>query len=667
MRKITFLTILIFTLFFSGSNIRRSFTIASPNRDVVITINNNQGELSYTVQFAGKKVLEESTLGIEFKGENGSLRFFEILDNEITSFDETWEQPWGEERMIKNSYTQLLLKLKPLNDSKQRLNIVFRAFNDGIAFRYEFPEMDTDSTTIRDELTEFNFGNDETIWWIPAYTRKRYELLYNKNKISEIDTIHTPTTLELKNGLKVCIQEADITDYPSMTLFSKEGGSLKCDLVPWPNGDKAYIKKGAVTPWRTIQIAEKAADLITSYMLLNLNKPNALGDVSWCKPGKYIGMWWSIHLGLHTWSSGEKHGATTANVKQYIDFASQNGFNGVLVEGWNIGWDGDWKRFPSGFSFTNPHPDFDIEYLTQYAKEKGVEIIGHHETGADIHNYEKQMAEAYAYYSKLNINTIKTGYVGHYLDNKYWHHGQFGVRHYQKAIEEAAKHKLTLVVHEPIKPSGKRRTYPNMMSSEGARGMEYNAWSKDGGNPPNHTLILPFTRLLAGPMDFTPGVFDIMLPQKPNNRVNTTLAKQLALYVIIYAPFQMACDLPQNYLNHTDAFQFIKDVPVDWECTKVLNADIGEYLTIVRKDRNSNDWYLGSITNEKEREFIFKLSFLEEGKKYRATFYADAADANWETNPTAYQIYSVEVTNNSKTTLKLAKGGGIAIRFAEMR
>jgi alpha-glucosidase len=459
-----------------------------------------------------------------------------------------------------------------------------------------------------------------------------------------------------------------------MTLAGAPNNTLLCDLVSWSDGVKVRGATPFQTPWRTIQIAEKAGDLITSYLILNLNEPNKLGDVSWVHPGKYVGIWWGMHLGTYTWGSGPRHGATTENAKRYIDFAARYGFPGVLIEGWNVGWDGEWTSHGDLFSFTTPYDDFDIEEVTAYAAAKGVQIIGHHETGAAVANYERQMEDAFAFYRALGIDTVKTGYVGWgqgikrrdeagNLVGLEWHHGQYMVQHYRKVVETAARYHIMLDVHEPIKDTGIRRTYPNMMTREGARGQEYNAWGGDGGNPPEHTTILPFTRLLAGPMDFTPGIFDLLFNEaRPNNRVNTTLAKQLALYVVIYSPLQMAADLPENYEGHP-AFQFIVDVPVDWQDTQVLNAQIGDYVTIVRQDRNSEDWYLGSITDENGRTLEAPLTFLDSDRKYVAEIYADAAAADWATNPLPVEIDRVLVDRNTILSLKLAPGGGQAIRI----
>lgn len=639
-------------------------SVESPNKILNVSFLIEKGEAFYYVMKGDKKVIKKSRLGFKFKEKPALNGNFKIKKHKINSFDETWEQPWGEQKLVKNNYTELLVELEQKDKLKRKLNVVFRVFDDGIGFRYEFPEQENlTEFVIIDEDTEFAMTDSHSAWWIPAYRDNRYEYLYKNTPINKMDTVHTPVTLKTKDGLHISIHEAALTDFSSMTVYCTENTKLNTDLVPWADGAKVYAKAPLKTPWRTIQISDDAAGLISSNIILNLNEPNKLGDVSYIKPGKYIGIWWGMHINTMTWGQGDKHGASNKNVKEYIDFAAKYGFDGVLVEGWNVGWDGDWWGNGEIFDFNQPYPDFDTKMLTEYGASKGVKIIGHHETGAGIDNYRKQIDSAYLYYKEHGIDVIKSGYVGPKMNGKEWHHGQFGVNFYHEALMKAAEHKIAIVAHEPIKATGKRRTYPNMASREGARGQEFNAWSEDGGNPPNHTVILPFTRLLGGPMDFTPGVFDIMIKQKPNNRVQTTLAKQLALYVTIYAPYQMACDLPSNYEKNLPAFQFIQDVVTDWDTSIVLNAEVGEYLTIARKGRDSEEWFLGSTTNEMEREFEIELNFLNAGKKFKAQIYADAANADWENNPTAIEISEVEVDNTSKLKIKLAKGGGQAIRF----
>jgi alpha-glucosidase len=663
--KIINILFFLFIIFLAdyGRKTDTELTVLSPDKKVCLTFKLDDSKPCYFIDISNKPVILSSSLGFKFKYTESLDSNFVIKDYKKVIVDETWEQPWGEKRIIRNNYNQLTIYLEKASNLNLKLNIVFRVYNDGVGFRYIVPEQENmDSLFILDEKTEFVFPDDHFVWWIPAYRDNRYEYLYKKSLISKLDTVHTPLTIETGDGKYLCIHEANLTDYASMTLAHVGVNALKCDLVPWSDGIKVKSAAPVVSPWRTIQFAENPGDLITSYLVLNLNEPCRLDDVSWIKPMKYVGIWWGMHTGIYTWEQSGKHGATTENTRKYIDFAAKYGFGGVLVEGWNVGWDGNWPDNADKFNFTVPYDDYDLKGLCKYAASKGVKIIGHNETAAGIDNYEKQMEDAFRLYHQLGINAVKTGYVGTRLSKKEWHHGQYGVRHFRKVIETAARYKIMVDAHEPIKGTGIQRTYPNMLSREGARGQEYNAWSADGGNPPEHETILPFTRLLSGPMDFTPGIFDIMVQGKPDNRVNTTLAKQLALYVVIYSSLQMAADLPENYENNP-AFQFILDVPVNWEDTRVLNGRIGDYVTIVRKDRKSNDWYLGSVTDEESRQFEIELSFLDNDKKYVAEIYADADEADWQTNPLATNISRQEVDINSKILVKLARGGGQAIRF----
>ncbi|MBN1464775.1 glycoside hydrolase family 97 protein [candidate division KSB1 bacterium] len=661
-------------LFFACQKSVNMQQVESPDGTLSLTFRLNEGAPEYEVARFNRTIINPSKLGFVLK-EADSLTSFRVTNSALTSFDETWTQVWGEKKEIRNHYNELRVQLQEINRPRRKMTVVFRLFDDGLGFRYELPEQPNLATfDIMDELTEFNLADDATAWWIPAYGWNRYEYLYQATKTSELDTVHTPVTFETPNGLFLSIHEAALTDYASMTLRNIGGTALKADLVPWSDGVRVKAQTPMVTPWRTIQIADDAGGLITSCLILNLNEPNKLEDTSWIKPAKYVGIWWDMHLNTATWGSGPMHGATTERTMRYIDFAAKYGFAGVLVEGWNIGWDGDWVKYGDGFQFTAPYPDFDIEKVTRYAAEKGVQLIGHNETGAAVLNYEKQLQDAFQFYEKLGVHVVKTGYVGNdpsikRIDEKgeeqwEWHHGQFMVRHYRKVIEEAARHNIMLDVHEPIKDTGIRRTYPNMMTREGARGQEYHAWDPDGGNPPDHETILPFTRLLAGPMDFTPGIFDLLFDRaRPNNRVNTTLAKQLALYVVLYSPLHMAADLPENYEANRKPFQFILDVPTDWQDTRVLHARIGDYVTIVRQDRHSDDWYLGSVTDENGRNLQTTLSFLEPNLRYVAEIYRDGADADWQANPYSIEIIEMLVTQNSNLTLRLAPGGGQAIRF----
>ncbi len=650
-------------------------SLTSPDGSLEVAFALDDGVPSYSVTRFGGELVRKSRLGFLLEGAPSLDGNFELSSASRCSLTQKWEQPWGEKREIDNTYNELRIVLQQQDDLGRELVIEFRVYDDGVGFRYEWPEQpNLKELVIQDELTEFALAEDCSVWSIPAYEPEHYEYLYKKTKVSEINKAHTPATFETAESISLSIHEAALVDFASMSLVGNGTSTLKADLAPWSDGVKVRATVPHRSPWRTIQVGDNPGELITSHLILNLNEPCQLADTSWIKPGKYIGIWWEMHLGQSTWGSGEKHGATTANTKRYIDFAADNGFDGVLVEGWNKGWDGDWTKHGDGFRFTEPYPDFDLPALAHYAESKGVHLIGHHETGGAVPNYERQMNEALKLYESLGVTALKTGYVNwsqglQRIDDAgkpagEWHYGQYMVRHHQHVIEQTAKHKIMLDVHEPVKPTGLCRTYPNLMSGEGARGQEYNAWSADGGNPPEHETILPFTRLLAGPMDFTPGIFDVTYEElRPNNRVNTTLARQLALYVVIYSPLQMAADLPENYLAHPDAFQFIRDVPTDWEDTRVLDARIGDYVTIARKARDGDDWFLGSITDEVGRSLETPLSFLDRDKTYVAEIYRDANDANWKSNPTAYQVEQREVDANTVLTLRLAPGGGIAIRF----
>jgi len=619
-----------------------------------------------------------SKLGFTFLTDTPLNAGFEIVDWERNTHDEVWTQPWGEVKEIRDHHNELRIRLQQGAVEPREMIIVFRVFDDGLGFRYELPEQpNLGEFKIMDEQTEFALSDNHTAWWIPAYQDNRYEYLYHANPISflsheAIPAVHTPLTIETTEGLYLSIHEAALTDYASMALKADMNLVLHADLVPWSDGVKVIGSTPLKTPWRTIQIAETPGDLITSYLVLNLNEPNALGDVSWIRPGKYVGIWWGMHIREWTFSQGPNHGATTENVKSYIDFAADHGLDAVLVEGWNLGWDGNWIQNGAIFDFTTPYPDYDLEGLAAYAAEKGVKIIAHNETGAGIYNYETQMEDAFALYQSLGMDMIKSGYVGtraqrHDENGKYmgreWHHGQFMVEHYRKVVETAARYGIMIDAHEPIKDTGIRRTYPNMMTREGARGQEYNAWGNNQGNPPNHVVILPFTRGLSGPFDYTPGIFDLLFPEAmPDNRVNHTLAKELALYVVIYSPWQMVADLIENYEDQP-AFKFIEDVPTDWHDTKVLHAKIGEYITTVRKERDGDEWFLGSITNEEPRNLEARLDFLDPGISYVAEIYADGEDADWDENPYAMEISRVLVDANTLLKLQLAPGGGAAIRF----
>jgi len=634
----------------------------SPNSKNKISFELIDGVAFYSVSHGDKPVLSPSKLGFVFKNNDSLSSNFEVVKMENTSFDETWEPIWGEKTHIKNNYNQLSVFLKEKSDSKRNLEVQFRAFDDGIAFRYIFPEQGKDSIFIMDELTQFNLKDDGDAWWIGAYQDNRYEYLTTKSPVSTLDTVHTPLTIKSNNGLSLSFHEANLKNFASMTLARTSGTHLKCDLVPWADGDKVKTNGSFTTPWRTLQIAETPADLITSSLILNLNDPNKIEDTSWIKPHKYLGIWWGMHIGKYSFWESPIQGATTKHAFEYIDYCKKFGIDHLLIEGWNKGWTPAWyENAMHQFSFTKEADNFDLKKVTDYAKENGVSIIGYHETGSNIINYLDQIDEGMGLYEKVGIHDVKIGQVGSRLNMKEWHHGQFGVNYYRSVLEKAAKHHLTVNFHEPIKDTGERRTYPNMMAREGARGQEYNAWSD--GNPPSHTATLPFTRLLAGPMDFTPGVLDVEIKQGYEGRdVHTTAAKQLALYVVFYSPIQMLADLPENY-DGNPAFKFLQDVPVDWQDTKVLNAEIAEYITTVRKDKYSEDWYLGSLTNEESRSFDIDLSFLDADATYEAQIYADEVGTTWNKNATKVAISTKEVKSTDMLQLNLGEGGGTAIRF----
>jgi alpha-glucosidase len=647
----------------------------SPNGQLRLTFEIREGVPTYGLRRGVTPVIRPSRMGFTLRGDRSLAEGLRIANHASRVIDETWTQVWGEAQTIRNHCRELRVELAEIEGEPRRINIVFRVFDDGLGFRYEIPDQSgLGEILIDDELTEFALAGNHRAWWIPAYAHNRYEYRYTDSPLSQCDKVHTPITFKTESGLHLSIHEAALTDFASMALARTGEHTLKADLVPWSDGVKVRGTAPLRSPWRTIQVSSTAGGLIDSYLILNLNEPNRLADTSWIQPGKYVGIWWEMHLGKSTWGSGPKHGATTENTRRYIDFAADHGFDGVLVEGWNQGWDGNWMDNADKFDFLKPYPDFDLEELAKYAQSKGVRLIGHHETAAGVDNYERQMDAAFAQCQRLGIRAVKTGYVGHGQnirridadgkEQREWHHGQYMVRHYRKVVEAAARHQVMLDVHEPIKATGIRRTFPNMMTREGACGQEFNAWGGERRNRPDHTTILPFTRLLGGPMDFTPGIFDLLFEEhNKDNRVSTTLAKQLALYVVIYSPLHMAADLPENYLAKPKPFQFIKDVPTDWAKTLVLNGEIGDFVTIARKDRNSADWYLGSITDEQARKLKLPLSFLDADRAYVAEIYQDGPDADWEKNPYAFAYREEPV--NAKTVLQvtLAPGGGLAIRF----
>ncbi len=659
-------------------NAQEPLRVASPDGRNQVTVELSAGRLYYALERDGRAVLLPSQLGFEFRDAPPLRDSLRVVETERRTVDESWTQPWGEVARVRNHHNELSLSLTEVNPPGRHFSIVFRVFDDGVGFRYELPEQAAlGEFEIMEELTEFVLADDARAWWIPSNRPRldRSEMLYSSSPVSVLDSVQTPLTLETRDGATfLVIHEANLVDYPRMFLAGPrmEGRTLRAALAPLADGVKVRGRTPLVTPWRTIQLADAAADLAPSLLGLNLNPPSVLEDTDWLRPMKYVGIWWGMHIGTMTWGSGPKHGATTENTKRYIDFAAANGIGGVLVEGWNVGWDGDWIANAELFSFTESHPSYDLEEVATYAAQKGVMLIAHNETSGGIQNYERQMEDAFELYRSIGIRAIKSGYVADDVDG-HSHYSQYAVRHHRKAIETAAKYGIMVNVHEPIHDTGERRTWPNMMTREGARGQEYNAWGGEGGNPPEHETILFFTRLLAGPMDFTPGIFDILIesaegtPRRPEaSRVRTTLAKQLALYVVLYSPFQMAADLPENYEDEP-AFQFIRDVGVDWELTRVLAGRIGDYVVVSRQERGTEDWYLGAITDEEGRTLEVVLDFLPPGRRYVAEIYADGAGAHWLDNPLPVTISEREVDSTSRLALELAPGGGQAVRLRPAR
>src|SRR5213594_3434600 len=649
--------------------------VTSPDGRNRVTVEIRDGALTYSVDRDGRAVFLPSRLGIAFQGAPPLRDSLRMVETARDSADETWTQPWGEVARVRDHHNELRVSVAEVGQPGRRFAVVFRVFNDGVGFRYEVPaQPGLGEFAITDELTEFTLADDARAWWIPSNRPRldRSEMLFSSSPVSVTDSIQTPVTMETRDGSTfIVIHEANLVDYARMFLAGSrmQSTTLRAALAPMADGIKVRGRTPFVTPWRTIQLADRATDLAPSVLGLNLNPPNVLPSTDWIKPMKYVGIWWGMHINTMTWSSGPKHGATTANTKRYIDFAAANGFGGVLVEGWNVGWDGDWIQNRNAFSFTQPYPDYDLAGLARYAQSKGVKLIVHNETSGGIENYERQMDSAFALYQSLGLDAIKSGYVTDTITGGHSHWSQRMVQHYRHVIEKAAQYHIMLDVHEPIHDTGERRTYPNMMSREGARGQEYNAWGGEGGNPPEHETILFFTRLLDGPMDFTPGIFDILRergtgsPRRPEDpRVRTTLAKQLALYVVLYSPLQMAADLPENY-EHQPAFQFLRDVAVDWDTTRVLAGKIGDYVVVARRERNAPSWFIGAITDEERRSFDVPLTFLDPGTSYVADIYADGAGANWETNPLPVTIAHRTVTRASHLRLVLAPGGGQAIRI----
>jgi len=656
------------------------------------------GQPVYDVFYGGEAVIKTSHMGIKLLNDSSFSNHFTVISTERKVVDETWEPVWGEVSHIRNHYEQVTVHLKQQNTPKRLLDIVFRIFEDGVAFRYEFPlQPNFKYFIVSDELTEFSLTGDNKTFWIPGdYDSNEYP--YTVSPISQVDAsvlaksatdiavryvpdkygIQTPLMMKTAGGLYINIHEAALRDYTSMQLHvDTRTYKLTANLVADATGNKAYMRAPCKTPWRTIIVSNKAADILASKMILNLNEPSKIENTSWIKPMKFVGVWWEMQTGKSTWNYSDnldtlgangqlipngRHGANTANVKRYIDFAAKNGIQGVLVEGWNTGWEewfGNWAEKP--FDFVTPYPDFDIKAITDYAASKGVKMIMHNETSGSATNYERQMDTAFRFMKKYGYVAVKTGYVGRIIPRGDHHDDQWMVDHYLRVAQKAAQYQIILDNHEPVRPTGLQRTYPNWMDCEAGRGNEYNAFSN--GSSPAHETIMPFTRLMGGPMDYTPGIFKIKgySAEFPDRQVHSTLTKQLALYVTMYSPLQMAADIPDNYEKHMDAFQFIKDVAVDWDDTKIIAAEPGEYLTIARKEKGAANWYVGAITNEKSRDAAIPLDFLDKGKKYVAIIYADGDDGDWQTNPESYKITRYLVDAGSKLAIRLANGGGAAI------
>ncbi len=681
--------------------------LTSPDNKIELGFEIIDGEAFYSINKDDKSVIKKSKLGILLENKLNIGKNLEIIKVSTSSKNSSWSPDFGEFDEIIDNYKNLDVSL---SNGEINFNIVFRVYNDGVAFKYHVPNQSgITNYNVIDEYSEFNLNSDDTAWWIPGFSYRRYEFLYAESAIDKIskkffseniedisydtlgiDAAHTPLTIKKTNGLHVSIHEAKLINYSSMTLAPRGNGKLEVELYPWSDGiTKVKLEKEIISPWRYIQIADNSSELLMSNLILNLNDdPNENKDFSWVKPGKYMGVWWEmIGTNESTWWESKYHGAKTEKVKNYLDFASKHNFDGLLVEGWNKGWYPDWCCRGDGipFSFTETFDDFDIDFLSNYGLERNISLIGHHETGGQIQSYENQMEDAFKMYNKYGIKNIKTGYVNDVSKNikiydengeisKEWHHGQYMVNHFQKVIDVAAKYKLMIKTHEPIKDTGLRRTFPNFISREGAKGQEFNGFSSNGVN---HATDLPFTRLLSGPMDYTPGVFQLnnFRYTEPGSGIidkdaiiPSTIAKELALYVVYYSPMQMAADLPRHYKKHPEAFEFIKAVPVDWSDKVVLNSEISQYVTIARKDKNSENWFVGGITDENERTFKLDLSFLDVDHTYKFKIFKDKTNTHWKENPMEYEIdqFDLKIKNDSSTEIYIAPGGGFAMQIEKI-
>ncbi len=691
--------LLAYVLFINTANAQG---LKSPNQQLTLSFSLlNDGTPTYRLMYKNKEVIKASKLGFELEKDPTSLlNGFTVSDTKTATFDETWKPVWGEVANIRNNYNELAVTLNQTSTNR-KIIVRFRLFNDGLGFRYEFPQQNNlVYFTIKEEKTQFAMTGDHTAYWIPGdYDTQEYD--YTISKLSEIrglfkgavtgnasqtsfSTTGVQTSLMLKTaeGLYINLHEAALYNYGAMHLnLDDKNMVFESWLTPNANGDKGNLQAPCTTPWRTIMVSDDAREILTSKMTLNLNEPSKIADPSWIKPVKYVGVWWEMISGKSSWSytndypsvqlgvtdfvhakPNGTHGATTQNVKKYIDFAASNGFDGVLVEGWNVGWE-DWFGHAKDnvFDFLTPYPDFDVKGIHEYAKSKGIKMIMHHETSGAVRNYERHMDKAYQFMKDNGYDAVKSGYVGPILPKGDFHYSQWAVNHYQYAVEKAAEYKIMVNAHEAVRPTGICRTYPNLIGNEAARGTEYQAF---GGSKPNHVTILPFTRLIGGPMDYTPGIFEMDVSKlSPNNHshVNSTLANQLALYVTMYSPLQMAADIPENYNRFPDAFQFIKDVALDWSDSKYLEAEPGDYITVARKAKGTNNWFIGNVNGITPRNSTIQFEFLDKGASYEATVYADSKDAHYKTNPQAYTIKKVIVNSNTKLNLFSAPGGGYAI------
>ena len=640
----------------------KNVVVTSPDGAVTVTVGVKDQHPFYMVNYQNRPLVSPSRLGFLLDDkEVGAHVKMERVSRDTK--DETWSQPWGEDETIRNHYNELTVSF--LEKKGGSMRVVFRVFNDGFGFRYILPDDNRGKAyCIQEELTEIVLAHDAKAWSIPSNHTEYFEGIYTSDLLSRKDTVCTPLTIEYEKDLYLAIHEAALEDYASINLTPRSGADgavrLLTALTPWQNGVKVYAKGELKSPWRTMIISQAAGGLLASRLMLNLNEPSRIEDTSWIEPGRYIGIWWSIHKKQNTWETGPTHGATTENVKRYMDFAARHGFSGVLAEGWNPGW-GEGEKV----TYLKTYPDFDIEEVCRYGASKGVRFIGHTETWGRAALLEEEMDEAFAWFSKLGIRAVKTGYVGHLFDGKELAKSQYGIRHYRRVIECAAKHHIMIDNHEPAMPTGIQRTWPNLMTQEGVRGQEYNAWDRRGGNPPSHTVTLPFTRGLAGPTDFTPAIFNFSEIVK-GTHPHSTLAKQLGEFVVIYSPLQMAADAIENYEGQP-ALTFIESCPTTWSSTLVPNGEIGKYITMARKERGGDRWFIGSITNEEARDLTIALDFLDEEATYLAVIYEDGPTADFETNPYEMTIRQIEVTKSDSLRLHLARSGGAAVRIERKR